>query len=326
LSTEHTKPAGPTIDPATPEADVADFAAVIRDAFGDVVDEQHGPAGGYQWRWSNRGLWKISAGAVLDPQPFVEGPAGYWKIAKADRTGAEYALQVLAGAGALPPGVAPPAGTFYGSRHVQLRQGVRAMVRGRLYNATGPILEHEPVELIPQGPRQGDLQHIIAPGGSPAVLNVAGATFIVALESGRMGVVVVEGFAGLAEDAPIPAKLYPAALGAVPTPVRPRMASPTTPSAGMGPGAAYAPQVVDPGPVGGPGVFAGYGSACTPGEADDAMSRMPWIAGSDVPPRGADPLIIDDVGRPSQECPPAASSGPDPSDGCSYPTDPPPGE
>lgn len=96
-------------DPAdVPWADVAAFVEVIRAALGDLADEQHGPVGGYQWRWARRGLWTLTAGSVLNPDPVLAGPAGEWRIRGCGRDGAVYALLVLAGADALPAGVTVP--------------------------------------------------------------------------------------------------------------------------------------------------------------------------------------------------------------------------
>jgi hypothetical protein len=98
----------PTIDPSTDGRDFAEFCDVIRRAFGSEAEESTGPSGGVVWRWARRGLWTITAGAVLHPEPVLAGPAGEWRIARADRTGATYALLVLSGADALPPGVETP--------------------------------------------------------------------------------------------------------------------------------------------------------------------------------------------------------------------------
>ena len=98
----------PQIDPSTPTADVAGFVATIRHYLGQHTSENHGPSGGYEFRWSHKGLWKISAAAILDAEPLIDGPRGYLRLARCDDWHARLALIILDAIDGLPDGVKPP--------------------------------------------------------------------------------------------------------------------------------------------------------------------------------------------------------------------------
>jgi hypothetical protein len=100
----------PRIDPATPSADLDAFIRVINTAFGTRAELTPGPAGagGWVFRWSARGLWKLTVGAVLDAEPILEGPRGYWRLARCDERHAVLALLMIGAAAGLPAGVTPP--------------------------------------------------------------------------------------------------------------------------------------------------------------------------------------------------------------------------
>jgi hypothetical protein len=100
----------PRIDPATSTADLDAFIRVINTAFGTRAELTPGPtdAGGWIFRWSARGLWKLTVGAVLDAEPILEGPRGYWRLARCDERHAVLALLMIGAASGLPAGVTPP--------------------------------------------------------------------------------------------------------------------------------------------------------------------------------------------------------------------------
>lgn len=302
MTTDPERPA-PFIDPGTPEADMTAFVTTVRAALGAIAAEDNGPAGGYLWRWAHRGLWTLTAGAVLDPDPVVAGPAGEWRLARADRTGALFALTILAGADALPEGVAVP------------------HLGGGLYAGAGvatpavtvpPGSVPYPVQLDLGGPRDGDLQAVVAPGGSMAVVNLrTGGNFVCALAAGRMAVVIVTACPQLPAGYPVPADLYAPPLGATGArrPPAPRPAYPVDrpstrvpgantgarpgpawrddprvqPRAGMGPGAAYAPEPVSVEPSYGlPPTFGDLaGPQTTQMDLPTRHEGVPYIAGVD---------------------------------------------
>lgn len=318
MTTDPDERPAPFIDPGTPEADIAAFVATIRTALGHLASENNGPAGGYLWRWAHRGLWTITAGAVLDPDPVVAGPAGEWRLARTDRGGAVFALTILAGADALPEGVELPRGGLYAGAGV----ATPAIT-------VPPGAVPYPVQLALGGPRDGDLQPVVAPGGSLATVNLrTGGNFVCALAAGRMAVVIVAACLGLPEGYPVPADLYapPLAETGARRPPAPRPAYPADrpaarvpgantgarpgpswrgdtggrtatfagdgqhdyPRAGMGPGAAYAPQIADAEPRG------GYLVEPAPQETGPQTTQM------DVPPRDFGvPYVagVDDTGH-----------------------------
>jgi hypothetical protein len=291
-----------------PEDDFTGFCLVIRRAFAGTAQEIDGRGDGIVWKWNRRGLWTITAGATLHPEPVLTGPAGEWRIAHADPTGATYALMVLAGADALPDGVevpppARPAGGLYAAGGIRIPESAPAATPG------------QPIQLRPAGPRDGDRQPVLTPYGGTAIVNArTGGNFITAVGAGTAAVVVPP-FIDLPWDAPIPATLHtppqlpsvrppapePAERGGFRPSPSPRPAHRTfggntgarpgpawagrprstwdddrpvadVPAAGLGPGAAYAPEVLRDDRV------SSYGVDCGP----------TVVAGSDLPSRGAD--------------------------------------
>jgi hypothetical protein len=207
------------IDPNEQE-ELAEFAAVIRTAFAGIARETDGRHEGLVWQWGHRGLWTIHAGAMLHPEPVIAGPAGEWRIARANRTGAIFALLILEGADALPAGVIVPRL----EQPAPVPVSASVPVPGGLY-AGGVRLPDTPppptsIELRPDGPRNGEQQTVLTPYGGAAVVNArTGGNFVTAVRAGTTAVVVVRPFAELPHDAPIPALLYPAATA--PPSIRP---------------------------------------------------------------------------------------------------------
>jgi hypothetical protein len=195
----------PDIDPGTPEAEFAEFVATIRRAFGAVATEAPGTDGGLVWRWSRRGLWSITAGAVLHPDPVLSGPAGEWRIARADRAGATYALLVLSGADALPPEVEIPRTGRPSPSPATYAGGVR------IPDAAAPAVR--PPAPLPADPERGGFR----PAAGRPAYREPGANTGAAPGASFGSRNVHRGERVLGEDLPL---------------------------AGMGPGAAYAPSVI----------------------------------------------------------------------------------
>lgn len=227
----------------TPEADIAAFVSVLRAAFGSVLDEQSGPAGGYQFRWTHKGLWKITVGGVLEPAPLLEGTFGYWRLAAADQRHAELALLILDAAGALPPNVSVSP--------VQLAAVDNAVMTS--YAGAGQR---------PGNTGVGELTRRIRP-----------ATLLPERPPSRLPG---------SNTGARPGPAFTAPSGFVNGPYAGRPAE-------MGPGAGYAPQQVEVGPLPAPGC------------------QTARIAGSDLPARDAAvPVTVNDIGHP---IPPAETGG-----------------
>ncbi|GLY08216.1 hypothetical protein [Actinoplanes sp. NBRC 101535] len=89
-------------------AGVTRFAATVREALGPHAVEEHDGQGGHRWRWTQRGLWTLTVGGLLEPEPVLAGPAGTWRFAAASLGAADLVLLMLHLAAAMPVGAGMP--------------------------------------------------------------------------------------------------------------------------------------------------------------------------------------------------------------------------
>ena len=210
----------------TPE-EIGAFAQAIREVLGRHVNENHDPTSGYQWTWTQRGVWTLAVGGILTTEPVVRGPGGRWRLASTAIGQADLVVLMLHLAGALPDGVEaprPPArGGVYAAAAVtspaavkQAAQAVRVDEPGAALPTGGNDVAGYPVTLTPNGPPQGPLQHVVTPGGCSAVIRLDQETRLSEPVHGdRMGVLVVPPApADRHPGGTIPAVLYVAEQGA----------------------------------------------------------------------------------------------------------------
>lgn len=180
---------------ANPEATLAGFATIIRAGLGDLVAEERGPVGGYEWTWNRRGVWVLRAGELLTVEPHLVGPAGRWQFGAAALTNPDLVLLFLRLSDALP-------------EHAPAFRNA-----GRVYGRSQPVAAagrpgSTPVLLRRDG-RVGDgLHRLVTPDGQPVVVSDRGGDLVRVLPDGRMGSLSVPPFGHLPPEEGVPALLH----------------------------------------------------------------------------------------------------------------------